>query len=108
MALQEDYRQKYRHYGEFFISPSVIGLPCFSGFWHRRLLHEKNAQIFTILLGLMNVFYLNLQSISIAPVKELKLLDMTFSRAVPLFMMTLYIIQEYSPNYQSQFSTKIF
>ena len=46
--------------------------------------------------------------ISIAPVKELKLLDMTFSRAVPLFMMTLHMIQQYSPNYQSQFSTEIF
>ena len=29
MALQGNYRQKYRHYGEHFISPSVIGLPCF-------------------------------------------------------------------------------
>ena len=26
MALQGDYRQKYRHYGEYFINPSVIGL----------------------------------------------------------------------------------
>ena len=29
MALQEDYRQKYRHYGEHFISPSVVGLYIF-------------------------------------------------------------------------------
>ena len=29
MALQGDYRQKYRHYGEYFISPSVVGLCIF-------------------------------------------------------------------------------
>ena len=46
--------------------------------------------------------------ISIAPFKELKRIGLAFSCAVPLFMMTLYIIQQYSPNYQSQFSTEIF
>ena len=46
--------------------------------------------------------------ISIAPFKELKRIGLAFSCAVPLFMMTLYMIQRYSSNYQSQFSTEIF
>ena len=29
MALQGDYRQKYRHYGEHFINLLVVGLPFF-------------------------------------------------------------------------------
>ena len=28
MALQGDYRQKYRHYGKYFIN-LLVGLPCF-------------------------------------------------------------------------------
>ena len=46
--------------------------------------------------------------ISITLFKELKRIGLTFSCAVPLFMMTLYMIQRYSSNYQSQFSTEIF
>ena len=56
MALQGDCRQKYRHYGEHFISPSVIGLLCFFGFLTSTTFARKNAQIFTILLGLLNAF----------------------------------------------------
>ena len=32
MALQGDYRQKYRHYGKLFINLPVVGLPCFGVF----------------------------------------------------------------------------
>ena len=36
----------------------------------------------------------------------IKLLDVTLSRVLPFFMTTPLMIQQYSPNYQLQFSTE--
>lgn len=41
VALQEDYRQKYRHYEEHFISPSVVGLYISEVLKHRFCLTSK-------------------------------------------------------------------
>ena len=78
MALQGNYRQKYRHYGEHFISPSVAGLPCFFGFLTSTTFARKKRTNFHHFIEFIECFYLNLQSISIAPVKELKHLLFTF------------------------------
>ena len=101
MALQEDYRQKYRHYGELFISFSVIDLyisevlkhrfcltsktntwklmrckvvdlPCFFGFLTSTTFAWKKRTNFHHFIGFIECFYLNLQPILIAPFKELK------------------------------------
>ena len=50
-------RQKCGHYGEHFISPSVVGLPCFFRVFDiDDFCTKKNTQIFTILLALLDVF----------------------------------------------------
>ena len=72
MALQGDCRQKYRYYGEHFISPSVIGLLCFFGFLTSTTFARKKRTNFHHFIGFNGCFYLNLQPISIAPFKELK------------------------------------
>ena len=73
MALQGNYRQKYRHYGEHFISPSVIGLPCFFRLFDINDFCTKKKTNFHHFIGFIECFYLNLQPISITLVKELKL-----------------------------------
>lgn len=65
MALQGDYRQKYRHYGEHFISPSVVGLPCFFGFLTSTTFARKKCTNFHHFIGFNGCFYLNLQPILI-------------------------------------------
>ena len=65
MALQGDCRQKYRHYGEHFISPSVIGLPCFFGFLTSTTFARKKRTNFHHFIEFNECFYLNLQSILI-------------------------------------------
>ena len=71
-------RQKCGHYGEHFISPSVAGLPCFFGFLTSTTFARKKRTNFHHFIEFIECFYLNLQSISIAPVKELKHLLFTF------------------------------
>ena len=79
MALQGDYRQKYRHYGEHFISPSVAGLPCFFGFLTSTTFARKKRTNFHHFIGFNECFYLNLQSISITLVKKLKRIGLAFT-----------------------------
>ena len=74
MALQGNYRQKYRHYGEHFISPSVIGLPCFFGFLTSTTFARKKRTNFHHFIEFNECFYLNLLLVLIAPFKELKLI----------------------------------
>ena len=56
MALQGNYRQKYRHYGEHFISPSVIGLPCFFGFLTSTTFARKKRTNFHHFIGFIGCF----------------------------------------------------
>ena len=79
MALQGDCRQKYRHYVEYFINPSVIGLPYFFGFFDIDDFCTKKTHKFSHFIGFIECFYLNLQSISIAPFKELKQIGLAFT-----------------------------
>ena len=72
MALQGDYRQKYRHYGKLFINLPVVGLPCFGVFDIDDFCTKKRTK-FHYFIGFSECFYLNLQPISITSVKELKL-----------------------------------
>lgn len=64
MALQGDYRQKYRHYGKLFINLPVVGLPCFGVFDIDDFCTKKRTN-FHHFIGFIEYFYLNLQSISI-------------------------------------------
>ena len=68
-------RQKYRHYGEYFINLPVVGLPCFFGFLTSTIFARKKRTNFHYFIRFIGCFYLNLQSILIAPFKELKLIE---------------------------------
>ena len=72
MALQGDCRQKYRHYGEhlYVLLSSVSRV--FFGFLTSTTFARKKCTNFHHFIGFIECFYLNLQSISIAPFKELK------------------------------------
>ena len=91
-------RQKYRHYGEYFINLPVVGLPCFFGFLTSTTFARKKRTKFHHFIRFIECFYLNLQSISIAPFKELKRIGLTFTIAdvgaeigIPLMSIGGYI-----------------
>ena len=58
-------RQKYRHYGEYFINLPVVGLPCFFGFLTSTIFARKKRTNFHYFIGFIECFYLNLQPILI-------------------------------------------
>ena len=53
-------RQKYRHYGEYFINLPVVGLPCFFGFLTSTTFARKKRTNFHHFIGFNECFYLNL------------------------------------------------
>ena len=67
-------RQKYRHYGEYFINLPVVGLPCFFGFLTSTTFARKKRTNFHHFIEFNECFYLNLLLVLIAPFKELKLI----------------------------------